>query len=291
MAIDHLKATWIFKDVQDGRAGWCEEFYIPGGQPRDVNEALTNSGYPPARAALMPTGYTLQAVRVSTVPPYTGDNPRGLSSLFFFRGGGVTGTYPLTNLNPDDPSEEPYDALKVRFEGAVSRRIFLLRGLPTTITAKVSSYNEPGSWINRFNTWLSAIKTMNAQIRKAGAGAFIPASLVTVGADGKSLLMTFDAGVAGPINALASGAYVRVSGVTGMNYVNHLWRVKTAGNNVLKTYPGRVQLVGEPGGVSGVQIVTYTYDPITNGDAQEGTKRSTGRPFDLLRGKRQARRT
>lgn len=291
MPISNVKVVLFFKETQNTRGGWTETFYASGSNLQDLNLAIANGALLPARAALMPSDFTLLQLRVGTVPPYAPDNPRGATSTHLFRNGGVIGNYPPGDRDPADLSEEVYDALKIRLESGVTRRIFLMRGLPTEVTTKSEGYNPGGPWRTRFESWAVEFNKI-AQIRRVTYPTPIPIATVTINQGGKGLLLTFDPVLDGVISAIIPGTLVKTAGIVGGNFVNHLWRTTPSilTPHSLQLSPGRVNLVGTlSGGTLSVATVSYVANQFVT--AFQGTKKATGRPFDVLRGRRSARRS
>jgi hypothetical protein len=275
--------TYFFKDVTTGSAGWTETFYMSAGT---LAGALLIAGpqgaIMNARLRLLHPDYQLSAVRVSDVAI--------LRDSLILANAGDTGTGQWGGAGPHagDTSEEPYDALLIRMEASsLKRRSFLMRGLPSSVITHTRQYNPDGVWTAAFNVWRTTMLANNvSQIRSQTTGTPTFPNTVTISASGYGLAITYVGAIpAGMVN----GAYVKVTGIVGAAPVNHLWRISVVGALTLFLSAQRRLIYGTIAGTPIVQLVTYTYPAITSIIPLRGVKKSTGRPFDVLRGRARVR--
>jgi len=282
------KATYFFEDLQSP-AGWTENFYITATNIDNARDVANTATYINARLTLMPPAYALTAVRV------TNPDIPGASRITTYAAGSANGLYPTPATFASDPSEEVYDALLLRLETVTGvRRMFLMRGLPTGVVTKTQGFANPAAWQPLFNSWVQQVLTIPFNIyNRIRTGPF-PTSLVLLNLDLKSLVITFPGPLPTGITPVPTfqAPLIRLSGVTQASPVNHNWRIRAvnAGTSSATTFPGRRTVFGTPSGVTGqVYVLTPQGQQINNIAAVRGVKKNTGRPFDLLRGRRTSR--
>jgi hypothetical protein len=283
-----FKATYFFEDTQSA-AGWTENFYFADINIDNARNTANTATLIDARLTLMPPAYSLVAVRV------TNPDTQGVSRITTYAAGAAVGLYPTPATFAVDPAEEVYDALLIRLEtNAGIRRMFLLRGLPTGVVTKTSGFANPAAWQPLFNSWVVNVLSIPFVIyNRVKTGPF-PTSLVLLNGDSKSLAITFPVAIPAGTTPLPGfqAPLIKLTGVNGASPVNHNWRIRSAspGTQTLTTFPGRRTVYGIPSGVTAnVYVLAAGGSQINNITAIRGVKKSTGRPFNLLRGRRVTR--
>lgn len=270
-------------------AGWVETFYV--NDARTIDSALRpwqQGAYPQARLGILSPLYSWPIVRISDVDKFR-------DSLISYGTAGTTqGTY-ATPPSEVDIAEEPWDALLIRLSTSLGgfNRSFLMRGLPHGVTDATYSYGPVPQWPPLFDAWVTALKANGACVRNQtttppGANAPAPAEFPTsviLNPDKRSLTFVWNPG--GPSSNLVPGRTIIVKGITDACGVNKRWRVASTTLSTMTTSPGRNPICGTPTlNRCSIQPIWFALSPIAFVQPLRGAKKSTGRPFDVLRGRR-----
>jgi hypothetical protein len=285
----NYKIDFLFSTATGLPAGWSETVYAAFGTAAAALDWAKNGQYRTARLNLLDPGYAQDMIRVSDV------TIRGDSLTDFAEPGTSLGTYPVPPGH-GDVSEEPWDAILIRMLATPTnnrRRSFLMRGISGGVSQQNYSYNPNATWLPLFTAWKDQVKSVPLLMRLKVVHLdgnpptdFSPIrpSEIEVSSDARSLIITFPATAT---NVPPAGSFFTLKGADGAWPINKNWKVQTFINNQIFTHAGRNVIWGTPElGRALVQQYTYDYQPILQVDAVRGAKRSTGRPFQLLRGRR-----
>ncbi len=287
-----VRVQYQFVDTSDSISnGWTENFYYSAS---DAPAALNVVGSLPRvnlRTAVMGADYRLTQIRCVTVGMR---NDVAVQSYTPAQGQGkfTTGDSEMFN------SEQPWDALLWRLTSISGfNRSFLMRGIPTGIFQDTFSIGtaQP-AYLNNMSLLANYIggtgHASNFQLRHLTYPANVPCANVAIVNGNRALQFTVTA-PAPPW--LVAKALVRMRGITTVaTNPNHLWRVQDvtviAGSPTVTLFPGRRTMYGIPTGPIVVDQVTPQFDFLSNMVGVRGTKKSTGRPPALLRGRALVRR-
>lgn len=276
----NAKCTYFFQ--ADGGFGWTETWYLVGNDLTAVFDraSATNvNSYFNRRRQLLNNNSWISAIRVSDEAVL-----RDSRVMIVAKANGLGLTTKL------DGNEQSYDALQIRIEaGDRRRRSLLMRGLPRAVVQGDGTYLPDPDWVAAFPRWVTALRdVLQANVRTTTPGeALFPTALVA-GAGLQNLLITFAAPLPG---TLVANAVIKVSGMNGASNLNGLWKIASVAGLIVKTFPKKRPIFGTPSPDGNVKVITVSYEPISNAQGQKGSKRSTGRPSNALRGRAAARRT
>jgi hypothetical protein len=298
MPITGSRVQYVFNSLSDAKAsGWTENFYISGAGAQNALQSASSIAMLTARLSILGQDYALREVNTVNVANRA---DQGHLTLVLAQGQGQFATMP----NEPFSSEQPWDAVLCRLQvlrGSV--RMFSLRGVPTGVfkdTMAVGPGQSNGAWVNNFNRWGNQIAAVGFAIR----GLLYPASVVLAlppSVVGRSISFVVPnpapawlkrRALADPIPT----GLIRVRGETGTNEINGTWRVQDISVGPASTqifcYPKRRTIKGIPAGVVAVDQQDWAFAGVIGVvSAIRASKRNTGRPPNLLRGRRSAPRT
>lgn len=276
----NAKCTFFFQG--EGGFGWTETWYLVGNDLTavfDRSTATNAASYFNRRRQILNQDSWISAIRVSDeavlrdsrVMIVSKTNGKGLADKTF-------------------GNEQAYDALQIRLEaGDRRRRSLLMRGLPRNVVSGDGTYAPDADWTAAFPRWVTALKdVLQANVRTTTPGAALFPTAITAGAGLQNLILTFAAPF--PVS-IVPNSIIKVTGMGGASNLNGLWKVATVSGLVATTFPKKRPIFGTPSPDGNVKVITINYEPISNAQGQRGSKRSTGRPSNALRGRAAARRT
>jgi len=283
MAVGDVKATYFFQTLKPPAAGWTENWYMTGFPNLDNGLiAAVSAGYTAPRIGILSADYVLTHARVVSADP----GVKGASRVIYLDTASGTGKLvPPGSLI--DYSEEPYDALLIRFElPGGRRRPFLMRGLPSQVVAQVASFQMPVWWQTPFNLWsanmVSGTSPLKSRITSLGTED-VWDSVGVSSIDNRSLILTKAAGLPAGYTV---GATFKITLPAAAPNLTGFYHVKTVGVTTITTQPARSSWPAFTPLPALTRLATYSYQVPTGFTQLRGVKRSTGRPFDLLRGQR-----
>jgi hypothetical protein len=285
----------LFNTLTGPGAGWSESLYW--GPAQDIDTAMfnfNNSGYAFARLALLTQDYQWVATRLTDI-----STPRSARIVFFDVPTG-RGTFP-SGIDAGG-SMPPFVALKVAMNFAVGKtRAYHLRGIPTGVVSNTYAFTGAVALYNtRLTTWLSALSggvvmggslSLGKRLVTPSSQALI-ATINAVNPFAPNQLFIVITGQTVP--PIVAGDIIRVKNVSGVDWVNKLWKVQSIGPNLIPaasflitTLPHKQFVVGTFPVASGIVIRQgYTVQPCTAASVVSGVFKKTGRPFGELRGRR-----
>jgi hypothetical protein len=281
------KTTIFFQSNKFVSAGWTENWYLNADNIAGALGVVNASGYVQSRIRILSADYNLTHFRVTTVSPQV----RGASRVTYLSTAASQGK--LDNpADAEDPSEQPYDALLVRLDLTIGRRrSLLLRGLPTGLVTRVTGYAQTDWWGRPWGVFTRTLSdpTFPLLIRTSTLGTLLSWDTVAINPiDNRSLVFTL---AGGPPAGYVVGATFKVTSPAFSPNLTGLYRIRVVGATTIQTVPGRVAFQPFAGvSLPLTQLVTYDYNPPTQVTPLRGVKKSTGRPFDLLRGRRSPRK-
>lgn len=305
------KSTLIFQsaatspETAGSTAGWSESWYDPDDVSDEAAE-LKTFALVLARKALLASGWSIQAIRISRLDANANLLRRG--RLVFIPPDNGQGTY-LVSIS----SEQPYDALVVGVASVVGyKRGFSMRGLGVGVVSGGARYLEPPAFLNAFTLWREYLTgTVHGQpaftpwairfrtiitVPEFPLGA-MPITNVIIGADAttpgspQSPVIRIPA-IADAMNFHVGDQFV-IQGVLGMTGINGTWKVIQVYGGVSSGFrlaPKRRVQVGGVFTTSGnCRVFRLALDNIQQATPGYGSSRQTGRPLVLGRGRRSAR--
>lgn len=290
------------------KSGWSESWYIGTDQTDDVAE-FQGTVLASARRGMLTPGWSLTSMRVSRLD--AANNLLRKGRLVFFPPADSPGSYRGTNQD-----EQPYDALEVSVNSADGHhRAFSLRGIGQNVVSAGARYLDPSAFRTAFNNWLARLTGSFQPVPAAGGvlnlspfsirfrllrtGPLFPNGvLVIIGVDISSTDPTFGTPISpvirfGPIDSLAGivpGDTIIIRDVLGMQRLNGAWRVDKVNDGVnayIRLRPKRrTQVAGTFTRAGTAKCYGYLMDNISVASPAYGTSRKTGRPLQLVRGRR-----
>lgn len=301
------KVTYEFADPEDllPSAAWSETFYV-AGDLNSVFEQVTDPADWAFRLDILHPNYAIAAITVSDVVVLRD------SSAYAFSLATGRGTFPAPiGFGPKESSEEPWDGVLVSMQNLAlnSRRSTAMRGLPTDVVVDNFRYVGNAQWNPRFDAWVARHTTSPGEpgpatpylLQKRDFTPMAAPDTITIGADSRSLVLTWTAGVPAALQTQFNivngpGAFIELKNVFGANHVNTIWRITrlaAVGGVVVNTaYTIRHKGVIFSAGLTGawtIRLVGYTYPPIAYMTPLRGAKRNTGGPSKRLAGKARTR--
>ena len=291
------KVTVFFESSTGLPAGWTESFYTnTGATVTDLAGRL--DPYISSRAFCLHPDYSMLGMRINDI------TVKQSSILILFTAAYGIGKCP--GFTPGDGrAEQPFDGLlSILQTGGTRRRGFIMRGIPDVVIDDTYSYVGAGNalWSPQYDRW-------RAQVLGQRVGAFPPGTTpwlinnrqpstqqiitsVTINPDRLGAVF----GIANQTNpAIDINSIIRIRGDTGAAWFNGIWKVFTVvaatppqiGWTVY-TFPKRRPIRGTPNLSPSLKVTNITPGllPVATVQPSRGAKRSTGRPFELLRGKR-----
>jgi hypothetical protein len=297
------RVDYIFADPTDllPAAAWTETFYV-GGTTQDVFDRVTRPIDFQARTDLLHNNYALAQINVSDVVVLRDSIPFNLGAA------AGAGRYPLAggHVELTDDSEEPWDGVLVQMQNAArnSRRFFAMRGLPVGVVVNNFRYVGNAVWNPRFDRWKDRHCSVPGGpgpvtpylLQKRDFTLLAPPTTITVGVDGRSLVLTWAGGIPAAITTQFNinpgpGAFVELKNVYGADKINTIWRIISLDppNSVHTVRHQRVIFTPGLSGAWVCRLVGYTYPPIAFLDPVRGAKRNTGGPSRRLHGRARTR--
>lgn len=279
------KLTYFFRDIVSSTdSGFSENFYIGSGDSQTALAAATAPGWLNERLAFLASSYMLTSIRAQNVTNRF-DNARKRFNM-------ATGVGQFAVGGRNQPVGEPsWEGVLLRlFGGTVTTRIATIRGIPDNVVGENLEYQPSAAFQRAFDQWRDDL-TVNPQAYQLrhqvlGTPLATPTNIL-VGPDLRTLTMTYPTGTAPGV--LAPRSLVKISGVLNAAPVNGIYRVQLNNGTQITLYPKRRNIFGTPLAPTVVQLVTYSYQDITDSDPIRGAERKAGRPFDQLRGRASVR--
>jgi hypothetical protein len=297
-----FKITHFFNTIVGLPAGWTESFYtLTGSDVDSINSALGQ--YENARRNLLHPDYAILGSRVTDVL-----NPR-LTRTEIYKTSYGQGTF-VGARQGDKEAEQPFDGLMIQLlsqtvigSSAPRRaRMFIMRGLPDVVIDDTYVYSggDSARWNPAFQAWLRLVAVDNfaggspplipLAIRQFKTSQPQPIATATVSDDKLSIQITL-ANQTTP-DAIAVGDTFKITGDKGAAWFNGLWKARnvtvTGGVPTIISWPKKRPIRGTPALTTSTLCyrIGPGYAPIQKAKAVKGAKKSTGRPFFLLRGRR-----
>jgi hypothetical protein len=267
-------------------SGWTETFYSSLTPAETALEDSTDASWINARLKLMSDDFRLSQVKVVQV----GLRTDRATKVY----GGATGIGQFPPPAGDTfTGEQVWDAVLMSMTGVAGHlRNFGMRGIPTGVMQDTMTI-APGAWRSNFNQWVNlftgqhGISTYQNRYASYSDSAF-PVTATVV--NGQRAIQLVYSGT--PPVSYVRGALIRVTGLTGVNTGNHIWRIQDfIAPFTVVLYPGRRLIYGTLNAAAArTDLVTYRYDSIADIRIIRASKRNTGRPPALLRGVARVRR-
>jgi len=281
------KVTLFFTD--GGEQGWSESYYKDAASSAVIEEPVGDFGNSPLshlqgmRRRTMGRSFKLLYARISN------EEIRNDARFHAFDVGLQPGLCALPGKAAAD-DEQVFDAVNVRLSnaGGTTRRSFLLRGLPGgAITQDRSVSANYLAILN--NNLRSELVQGGWSIKQTTLAAGVAIQNITIRPDGRSLLIVPALGVEGA----AAGLTINVKGISSlMAYADGKWRIdRMDGINII-TKPRLRRVIGTypAAGPGVVQLATAALAPIATVQFLKATRKDTGRPSYVPRGRRSVRR-
>lgn len=264
-----LQVAMFFEDA-DGY-GWSERFWY-GGDTSPANIVTNVTDMANARAAMLTTSSSITRVRVAS------SIKRNPQIITFGGSNSIPGTYPI----PTAPSEV---ALLVSLQNpAVGYNRAFLRGLPREVV-QADSYVPTEPFLTVFNAWALIMVGGNWNIvgTLGGSDTQYPISLLMPSAPRG---YTFTCAAPPTMPPLAIGSIIRVHNTKIPGFSGLKTIVNIIGSNSFKV--GGASPPVEDTGTAPYFTVPGAFDsPLSTVSPGKLTRRGAGRPFGLIRGRRQ----
>jgi hypothetical protein len=286
------------------KSGWSESWY-ENADRTDVQAAFSATVLAAARRRVLTTGWQLPSIRVSRLDVNNNLLRRG--QLIFVPPADAPGFYGGANID-----EQPYDALEISIATTAGHsRHFAMRGIGNDVVSPGARFLNPPQFANNFaafagtllgqqpvainGPWAVRYRTIVLPIGAPASGIIniSAVDITTGGANGgtpASPLVTAQGGI--DLTGLV-GSTIVIQNVLGMRSLNGSWkvlRVVGVGNVSIQLAPKRRVTVSGVYALSGfLRGYTYQLDNIVNVTPGYGTSRRTGRPLQLVRGRRSNR--
>jgi hypothetical protein len=281
------KATLFFDD--NFQQGWTETFYTTADSPQAVLGTGGDWGSGRmgdligARRNVLGRAYYLRYARVSD------ESVRGDSLFEAFTDGQAKGRANLGNGTPIN-DEQVMDAINLRLGTAdgKGRRAFLLRGLPYL------SINQERKVAQTYKDLLDGqlgVQLTNGvwQIRRKTVPIWIEIVSISTTNNGRGLNVS----TAGAPVGLAENTVIRIKGTNPfMSNTEGEWRIDRVQGNGFLTKPRLKNIVGvlNTPNVGKYAVVVPVLNNITQFQVLQATRKATGRPSYVPRGRRSVRR-
>lgn len=305
-----FEATTGNVNTAGSRAGWSETWY----NRIDENEAdalARGKALALLRKDVLTEGWSLSAIRISRLNAQANLIRRGL--LYLEAPGNQPGFYNNGVIAPGI-DEQPYDAIDLSVNSAGgNHRAFLMRGIGNDVISPGGRFVSPPRWVAKFpglqqfltnnpvqgpwaSGWCLRVRT---QVFPVGSfsGQYpiinvFTSGLPTIGASPQRPALEVSSLV-----GIIAGNTVVVQNVLGLKNLNGTWIINSTevvdgtGYVVLKPKRG-ISVSGQYVGSSGWFLqYGYSLDLITQISVGNGASRRTGRPLQLLRGRRSPHRS
>ncbi len=260
------KVNFFLKETDAG-AGWSETYYYSSVDlPNVLVKAIVLAK---KRLACLPFSVALPYVRVA-------DDAIQRDSLVYV----PPAIYGALN-QPDQQVDVPWNAILCRLSsGSLYRRQLYLRGAPDSLIVEPENLLGLPSFTTPFNAFLKELSTANWAIRCFDRGPANPVKPIN-----QIAKLVTPVKINLPAHGWNTGDKVRISH-SAYRPVNAAWPIAVvdADNFVLlnSTVAPPLDIFGS--GTAHRLVVVY--EPIDQAIPVRQTKRNTGRPFDLLRGRR-----
>jgi hypothetical protein len=283
-------------------AGWTESWY----QSADLSDDAAQAGALKLalyRRGMLTPGWAIQSIRISQLDANANLLRRG--RLVFVPPQVAAGFYP--GAAQDEPA---YDALILSTSSTTGHaRHTGIRGIPEEAVSPGGRYLNPPAFAAAFLPWSNVLRGQPAfvgdvagpvfglRVRQQADGGNIAAVSLAVDIVGgitaspRTPVFTFTGGN----GTMAVGQTVSIAGVQGFDHVNGSWIIaaftEIAGSGKFVVAPKRRVTVNGSLTVAGTfKTFVYAIDPIATITPEYGSSRRTGRPPQLVRGRRSARR-
>lgn len=285
------------------KSGWSESWYDVNNLAQTADAVERALLYVAARRKLLTPGWTVSAVRVTSLDANFIPTRKG--ALAFVQQSAGQGTYGAGVTGID---EQPYDALNFAIATNLGfRRAFLMRGIGNDWVNAGGRFVNPALFGPAYGNWQQFITGTEPNnfgsapfgIRyRQNQGSDVPIAVFCGQNGGPSYASTIQPVVRVTLpTSIAGGTVVRLSRFTGIQGLNGVWNiaktVDNAGPPMTRDFvlaPKRgVTLLYTPGTIGTVKAWTYAMDPIVLATPGYGASRRTGRPLQLVRGRRSNR--
>lgn len=271
------KVTYSFSQ---GQGGWTETVYkeTPGSH-EDVQLQAVALGE--LRRAFLSHEASIDYIRTS-IP----GRPRD-AAFYSYPGNSGQG-----NIHSQNSRAEPRAvATNARvFAGPTRWRSWLLRGLPDVALRASGDLAAAGPYLAGLRAWGRGLVAGGWALQQTNVAGLVQITAISTVLNRLNFVTT-NAQLAG----VTEGSVVRIEGITSVSNINGNWRIRLAAgavapfNYYVRPHPALV--LGEPSVNQGfMRLVSFTYPGITDMDIIGVTKRDTGRPLYLPRGRRSARK-
>ena len=270
-----FKSTLFFRQ---GNYGWTETLYV-------TKNTITEAAASGMTLAGSRRGLSTDEVELFRVRTARADQPN-VVQIDNITGSNRFGNFP--SAPNTDYADDPFTCLLFNASTAEGRkRTLILRGIPEAIDVN-AAYTPTTTWTSRMNSWINLLKQQQFQIRVSPPrSAETPISALAVDADDPYYLRV-TSGVERP----PTGSYVSIRGVKLPFGASAIHRVNlTTANGTYMLGPSRRAYARDPewDGAGYLKVLTFSGQNITSLTPSRITKRDTGRPFGLPRGRRSAR--
>lgn len=291
-------------------AGWSEQFYSAKSYASDKVASDNLRKYAAERISLLTPGWTNTVLRGSQLDANFAPTRKGF--LIAVKPGEGKGTY---NKAADKIDEQPYDAINLSLSSTDGhRRSFLMRGIGNDLINAGGRFLNPPAWAGAFPSFAGFLKGTGPEAGDGGGtwevwdglairfrtseGKDLPTDIFNSPTDDhpKASELRPVLRFATPVG-LGAATFLKVSGVTGMSGINGVWEIDSQVDGpipvkyrdfVLKP-KRRTRCVGVAVAKGVVIGWRYGIDPIVEVTAGQGASRRTGRPSNIVRGRRSNR--
>lgn len=303
-----FEATTGNPSTAGSRAGWSETFY------RKVDESDSDAlaaarTLASRRRLLLTEGWSLSAIRVSRLDVNANLIRRGV--LYLVPPADQPGRY-NGGVVAAGVDEQPYDAIDLSINSVGgNHRAFLMRGIGNDVISPGGRFLNPVRWNTNWpDFWNFLINSPLGGPQAAGWSLRIRTQIFPVGIpSGRYPIETVDisntSGLGtsptrpaikfGFVPNIIAGKTLVVQGVQGLRGINGTWLADTDATGVGTLW---IVLKGKRNNTVAGTVVPFTgyalaygygLDTITSMTAGNGASRRTGRPLQLLRGRRSPR--